>query len=113
MKPYLNIKDLIVIKKSDRYKINDIVTYKTNDGSTITHRIISINHNEIITKGDANSSNDFPITKDKIIGKLILRIHNIDFIDYILSKPFFWIMLFIIGILITILLPDNRNKERS
>ena len=113
MEPYLNIKDLIIIKKSNIYKINNIITYENNEGSTTTHRIVSIVGDKYITKGDANNTEDLPITKDKIIGKLIFRIHNIGFINYLLSKPTFWIILFIFGFVITIVLPDKIENEGS
>ena len=113
MIPYLNINDLIIIRESNNYSVNDVITYDNNDGSTTTHRIISINGDEVITKGDANNTEDFPISKDKIVGKLIFRIHNIGFINYLLSKPLFWIILFVSGFIITIIIPDNKNKERS
>ena len=74
MEPHLKVNDLIIIRESDDYKIGNIVTFK-NDDEYITHRIVSINGNEIITKGDANNMNDEPITRDKIVGKLIYKFH--------------------------------------
>ena len=107
MEPYLKINDLIIIKNSDNYKLNDIITFKNNN-EYVTHRIIYITDDEIITKGDANNTEDKPITKDKIVGKLIYKFHVIGYINYLLSKPFTWILLFIIGLLITYLIPDKN-----
>ena len=107
MRPYLNVNDIIIIKKSNNYKVNDVVTYKSK-GETITHRIVSIKNDEIITKGDANNTFDKPIKKNKIIGKLVFSLRGIGFINYLLSKPFIWFMIFIIGLLITIMLPDKK-----
>ena len=110
MEPYLKINDTIIIKASDKYQINDIITYQ-NDNEYVTHRIISMTDNEIVTKGDANNTEDNPITKDQIVGKLIYKFHVIGFISYLLSKPFTWILLFIIGLAIVYLLPD-KNEEK-
>ena len=106
MEPYLKINSLI--KKSDNYKINDIVTYQNGD-EYITHRIISIDDDEIITKGDANNKEDNPITKDKIVGKLIYKFHIFGFNSYLLLKPFTWIFIFIVGLIITYLIPDKEK----
>ena len=108
MVPYLKINDVIIIKNNDDYKINDIITYQ-NDNEYVTHRIISINDNEIITKGDANNTQDEPITKDQIVGKLIYKIHTLGFISYSLSKPMTWILLFVIGVIVTCLIPDKKK----
>ena len=108
MEPYLKINSLILIKKSNDYKINDVITYQ-NDDEYVTHRIISINDEEVITKGDANNKEDNPITKDKIVGKLIYKFHVFGFISYLLSKPLTWILIFVIGLIITYLIPDKQN----
>jgi signal peptidase len=110
MRPYLNVNDTIIIKKCDDYKLNDIVTYQNNE-EYVTHRIVSINNSEIITKGDANNTQDDPITKDKIVGKLIYKFHIFGFLSFLLSKPFTWILLFIVGFLVTYFIPNKKEKE--
>lgn len=111
MEPFLKVNDTIIIKKSDNYELNDVVTYQSGD-EYITHRIVSINNNEIITKGDANNTQDDPITKDKIVGKLLYKFHIFDFLSYMLTKPFTWIIIFIVGLLVTYLASYKKmNKE--
>lgn len=108
MDPNLKINDIIIVKKNNNYKINDIITYKKDD-EYITHRIVSIKDNVIITKGDANNINDEPLTKDIVIGKVVYKYKYIGFIFYLFSKPIFLILTFIIGIIITILIPDKKK----
>ena len=111
MEPFLKVNDKIIIKESDNYELNDVVTYQKGN-EYITHRIISINNNEIITKGDANNTQDDPITKDKIVGKLLYKFHIFDFLSYMLTKPFTWIIIFIVGLLVTYLASYKKmNKE--
>ena len=67
--------DVIIIKKTDDYKIGDIVTYlpETYDRKTIstTHRIIRINDDgTIVCKGDANNSEDAEIKREQIVGEV-------------------------------------------
>ena len=68
--------DYILVKKSNTYKEGDIVTYKEKS-SFITHRIVKINENSIVTKGDNNNIEDAPIKKDDIIGKYTLKLRII------------------------------------
>ena len=70
MEPTIHLNDVIIVKKCDEYKVDDIVTFKEN-GAYITHRVVTVNENNIITKGDANNTNDIAITKDRVIGKVI------------------------------------------
>lgn len=113
MYPYLKVNDIIVVKKSNFYNIDDVITYTSNDGTTVTHRIISIDGDNILTKGDANNTNDKEINKNKIVGKLVFKISNMGFVYYMLAKPSFWIIFFISGIIITIIIPEKRRSEEE
>ena len=112
MEPYLKVNDIIIIKKSNNYKVNDIITYKT-DKEYITHRIVEINDDEIVTKGDYNNTEDKPIKKTDIIGKLFYKFKYFGFICYFFSKPKTLILAFIIGIVITILIPDKKKRKEN
>ena len=103
MEPYLKVNSVILIKEFDDYNIDDIITYY-DDGDYITHRIIRIEDSDYITKGDANNTEDLPITKDMIVGKLIHKFESFDFIGYLLLKPASWIFIFVIGLLIVYLM---------
>lgn len=67
--------DLIIVKSTDDYSINDIVTYIEAEGNVaITHRIVNYGSEEgmYITKGDANLSPDvLPVSDEQIAGKVV------------------------------------------
>lgn len=85
MEPTIKKNDIIIVKRSDRYNIGDIITYISEDGLSITHRIISSNPDGYILKGDANSEQDPGIiTYDQIVGKVIILIpYNGDWISFV------------------------------
>lgn len=95
MWPSLKKGDLILIKgisSKEEVKQGDIIVYKNPKGFTI-HRIIQLNEETVITKGDANNTSDEPIRYQDIIGKTItynekpLRIPLLGNVS-ILIKPF-------------------------
>ena len=92
MEHRLQTGDYIIIKKTDNYKEGDIITYKEND-YYITHRIKEINGDKIITKGDANDTEDEPINKSDILGKLVIKAYILTFISN--NKILFLILLII------------------
>ena len=108
MEPYIHINDIVIIKKSNNYKVNDVVTYKSNK-EYITHRIVSTDDDEIVTKGDANNTLDNPIKSSNIVGKVVYRFKFLGFVCYLFSKPIILILTFIFGLIITILIPDKKN----
>ena len=67
----IEVNDIIFVKLTDNVKNNDIITFKNQNGDIITHRIIQTSGNRIITKGDANNTQDDAITRNHVIGKVV------------------------------------------
>ena len=76
MSKTIEIDDFIIVKLGNDVNENDIVTYK-KENDFITHRIIKIDNNSNITKGDNNNQEDEPIKKENIIGKVVFIFHDI------------------------------------
>lgn len=72
MEPEIIAGELIIVKKQDDYKKDEIITYKEND-IYVTHRIVEKKENSYVTKGDANNENDFEITNNDILGKVVFH----------------------------------------
>lgn len=107
MQPALQIGDVIIVKKSNNYSERDIITY-SNGLTTITHRIIAINNDEVITKGDANEVDDKPINKEQIVGKFFFRISNFSLFSMILSKNVIYLIMIFLLVLIFLLVIGDR-----
>ena len=72
MEPNIRIGDIVIIDtKVNDYKVKDIVTFKDINGSFVTHRIMEIKDEEIITQGDANNTIDDSITKEQLVGRYV------------------------------------------
>ena len=108
MEPNLKVNDIILVKKCSNYNLNDIITYKSGN-EFITHRIVKIDGNKVITRGDANNTNDSPIKKDNIVGKVVYRFKILGFIFYLFKNPLILILTFILGIFITVFIPDKKK----
>lgn len=71
MEPLIQEKELIIIKEKGNYKLNDIVTYCDLYGTLITHRIVQMDEDSFMARGDNNSVMDENMSLDKIQGKVI------------------------------------------
>lgn len=110
MEPTIHIGDLIVIDtKTKEFKEQDIVTFRDVNGSFVTHRIISLKENEMITKGDYNKSDDGIQSIDTIIGKYKFKISGLGILMTSLKKPFSMFMIFVIGILLCIFVSLDKD----
>lgn len=94
MKPVISPNDLIFVKITKNVSKGDIITFK-DSGSIVTHRLIDINNNKYITKGDANNTSDTGINKSDIIGKVVYIIT-----PDVIFKGIVVILIFIIFIVI-------------
>lgn len=73
MWPALKRGDLILVKginDKEEIKEGDIIVYKNPKGFTI-HRVIKLNEDTLVTKGDANNVKDKPVKYEDVIGKLL------------------------------------------
>lgn len=69
----IEVNDIIVVDIGADYKEDDIITF-IDTKSFITHRVVKIEGDRVVTKGDVNQVNDEPINKNDVIGKVVLII---------------------------------------
>ena len=107
----INVGDIVFVKITESVSENDIIVYESEDG-IITHRLISIDGENFIAKGDANNQEDDPIKKEQIIGKVIKIMPEIAIWRDVLLTPEIIILITIsislIGIVIS--LSDKEDK---
>ena len=109
MEPEIGEEELIIIKEENEYNVGDIITYE-NDNYLVTHRIIKINDNEIITKGDANNEEDLKISENQIVGKVIYHSKALGiFVIYYLK--IILIIVVILGAIIYFLSLKNKKGD--
>lgn len=74
MEPTLATNQFVIGKRAgpEDVEIGDIVTYKCMGGFyTVTHRIIDIQDDYLIFRGDNNQFADEPVKKDRVAYKII------------------------------------------
>lgn len=110
----INIGDIVVVKVNETFKENDIIVYK-EENSFITHRVIKIDGQDLITRGDANNSEDKPIKSDQILGKVIYIIPKIGIWRRVLASPEILGMIIISIILlgVVLMLTSKTEKEKE
>ncbi len=86
MESRLSENDLIIVKETDRYGIDDIVIFQDGN-SLVVHRIIAMDGDTVTTKGDANNTPDAPINKSQIKGVLIYDIPGVGGVVNVIKHP--------------------------
>ena len=100
MEDRLSVDDLVIIKATDSYNVNDIVLYQDGN-SLVIHRIIEIDGDTVTTKGDANNVADEPINKSQIKGVLVYDIAGFGAVVNVLKQPVFVILILAAAFLLT------------
>lgn len=113
MSPTINPGSLIVVKEIDQnsIKVDDIVTMVTEGtSSVVTHRIVEINNNEYVTKGDANDTNDsFYVNYDMIVGKVILTMPAVGKVMSFIQENIYFVLG---GIVLILMLTEVLKRLR-
>lgn len=113
MIPEILVNDVVVTKRVEveELKVGDIITFISTDtrfsGIIVTHRIKQIfvdpvtGEYEFETKGDNNNTVDFTHAEgNKVLGKVILKIPKLGYIQYFLASKGGWIFVILIPCLV-------------
>lgn len=111
MEPELSKGDMIFVKEADSYKEGDVVVYQ--EGSIlVVHRIIEIDGENVIAKGDANQSADEPVNISAIKGKVCFTVPFVGNIINIIKTPVGTICIIVMAIAL-IEIPRLREKKKD
>lgn len=78
MSPQYNVGGVVYVKsvEASSIKIDDVITYRTGRGEeSVTHRVIGIEGDKFVTKGDANNTEDpNPVLFGQLVGKVVFYV---------------------------------------
>lgn len=101
MEPNIKIGDYVIVSVNGGYDVGDVVMFKRGN-SYIAHRVIEVFDDGIITKGDANDTEDKKISKDDVVGPVIKVIKGLgNFLTFLAKYKY---LFFVIIVLVIILL---------
>ena len=84
MEPSIETGSVCFINKHAKFeniKEKDVIAFKMNDGTLVTHRAIEINDSGIVTKGDNNKDADRNIvTNSNFVGKNLFWIPKVGYV---------------------------------
>ena len=126
MVPNINVFDAVINMRVDDpsdLKVGDVITFRSSSpltqNLTITHRIKAITEDEngetcYVTKGDANNVEDGSCAKfNNVIGKVIIRIPGLGYIQRFLASGLGWLLFILIPALIIIIRDIMRITRLS
>lgn len=118
MEPEIPVGATVFIKDVEprSLKSGDVITYKLNEETRVTHRVVQINEESqtVITKGDANGNTDgSPVSYSQIEGKVAFQIPLLGYISIYLKTPTGIAVIcgLMVVIIILCFLPDILSKE--
>lgn len=113
MSDTIEIGDIVIVKiiHGNDISLDDIIVFK--EEGIITHRVIEINEDIIITKGDANNAKDKPITRDMVLGKVTKILPKVGIIKKVITTPVVYISIFTTLILFWITFSYDKKDKKT
>ena len=99
MEPEFSKCDLIVVKETEDFSLNDIVVFESGN-SLVVHRVVGMGGEEIVTKGDANNVADDPIKSSDVLGRVLFHIPFVGNVVNFIKTPVGTILLVAAAILL-------------
>jgi len=112
MKPAINMGDMVIVGPAGGIKSGDIVTYEL-DNSLITHRVLSVDGDTLITKGDANEDPDHgPIQRSQVKSSYLFKIPYVGYLISFMHTRLGWFLIIILpAMLLVIFIIKDIIKE--
>lgn len=115
MEPAISPEDIVLVKIGETFQSGDIVTYQTGN-DFVTHRVVNVEDSVVVLKGDANNTNDVPIQKKFVLGKVVKVFTGLQVWKNILMTPKVIISLFVTLILFDFAFAykgESKKKKRK
>jgi len=119
MEPTIETGSLCFINKHVKYeniKKKDIIAFKMQDGTLVTHRVVKVSKQGLTTKGDNNKETDGITTKSNYFGKNIFWIPKLGYLIVLIQTTkgkiifgSFVLILFLSGLLFG----ENKKKKEA
>lgn len=114
MEPSIPAGSIVGVKEKETYVKGDVITVMVdnNPNNTYTHRIVEVEEDTYITKGDANESNDAdPAFKDSVVGSAFAYVPLVGYIVNFAKQPTGFILMVVVPAILIIALELNTVKE--
>ena len=120
MEPSIETGSVCFINKNVKYesiKEKDVIAFKMNDGTLVTHRAVKIDENGIVTKGDNNKDEDSNLVTNKnYVGKNLFWIPKVGYVVKAFQTTtgkIIAITLIVILLVIGFLFGDDKKKDNK
>lgn len=114
MEPEISTDDLVFVKKPGELHVGEVVLYNTGN-SNVLHRITHIDGDTLITRGDANNTDDKPISSSAVIGVYFGKIPGGGkIVRFVTSPPFVMAVVFLLmAVTITWMFVEEHNRRKK
>ena len=120
MEPSIETGSVCFINKNVKYesvKEKDVIAFKMNDGTLVTHRAVKIDENGIVTKGDNNKDEDNNLVTNKnYVGKNLFWIPKVGYVVKTFQTTtgkIISITLIVVLLITGFLFGDDKKKEKE
>ena len=120
MEPQIETGSVCFINKHAKFesvKENDVIAFKMNDGTLVTHRAVKVDASGIVTKGDNNKEEDSNIVnKANFVGKNLFWIPKAGYVIKAFQTTIgriIAIALIVILLVAGFLFGDDKKKEKK
>ena len=90
MEPNIHVGSICFVNGNvafDSIDKGDVITFMAGDETIVTHRVKEVTYEGLITKGDANNTQDIsPVTEKNYIGRVMISIPKIGYILFFLRR---------------------------
>lgn len=112
MEPTLSVGDLLIFCREEAYETGDVVVYQSGR-TPVVHRIIALEGETVLTRGDANNAADAPFALQQIRGRVVAAIPLAGYAFWALKTPAGTVLTIAAAVLLMELSFRKERKEKE
>jgi signal peptidase len=89
-----------------------VISFRGEGGALICHRVVEVDGQTFVTKGDANEGNDPSVVPfDDLEGRVAFIVPYLGHVISFLKTPFGWVLIILLAVLVLVL--GSGKKEST
>ncbi len=76
MSPWIRSHDVVIVQPTNDVEIGDVVVRTRGEDRLVVHRVIIIEGDKVITRGDAMTAPDEPVSRETVVGRVVAVVRD-------------------------------------
>ena len=113
MEPTVPVGAMIYVNTNNKEpQVDDIIAFHIASNTMVTHRVVAVQGDQYVTRGDANTAQDLaPVSASKVSGVCMFHIPLLGYLFFIPAIRYVWLALALCSMICLLIVRKERTRS--